>query len=270
MPKNRAVTSREYKLILSVDRFEDRQKGARVFGGLVEFLANRQKVEIENQDREKQRLTWYLDTPGLALRRHGYVLRVRKKKEKDEYNVTLKYRHSDRYLSACRDLSSSIKGDPKFEEDILPPFRSKFSHSTKVKMDTAPALKTMGDVRQLYPGLDLDEIEARADSPVRPVKGFTANEVARDLCKIRFDGKDPVVKAGLSFWYLGSGKDEIPLVAEFSFDYDVKDPDATDELEQFPAHVVQSCNRLFETLQHQTAWTNPNFTTKTSYAYSAL
>lgn len=267
MPKNRAVTSREYKLILSVDRFEDRQKGAKVFGDLVEFLAKRQDAEVKRQGEEQRRQTWYLDTPGLALSRHGYVLRVRK--EEDEHNVTLKYRHSDRYLSACRDLSSG-EGKPKFEEDVLPPFRSKFSHSTKIKMDDPPALKKMGDVTKLFPGIDLDEIEAKASTPVRTVKGLQANEVAHRLCKIRFGGKDPQVKACLSFWYLGSGEGEIPLVAEFSFDYDVEDTDKSDELEQFPAHVVEGCNRLFETLQRQTAWTNPAVTTKTNYAYNAL
>lgn len=266
MPQNRAVTSREYKLILSVDRFEDRKAGSAVFANLVRFLAQRQDAEVRRQKKEERRLTWYLDTPGLALRRNGYVLRVRK--EEDGHNVTLKYRHSDRYLSACRNLSPH--GKTKFEEDILPPFRSKFALSTKIRLDEEPQVAALSDVLSLFPGLDPEEIEAKEAAPVRTVNGFQANEVSRRLCKLLFDKKDPEVKAALSFWYLGSGEGELPLVAEFSFDYDVDDVGLSDQLEQFPSHVVEGCNRLFESLQRQTAWTNPDFTTKTGYAYNAL
>ncbi len=37
-PSNYPVTSREYKLMLNVDRFMDRDRGAQVFLGLIEFL----------------------------------------------------------------------------------------------------------------------------------------------------------------------------------------------------------------------------------------
>lgn len=89
--------------------------------------------------KEENKKTYYLDTVSQELRHNGFIVRVREeeKKGKKEYKLTLKYRSSDRYLAASQDLSVAeldilaLKKTPKekFEEDILPPFSSKFSRS---------------------------------------------------------------------------------------------------------------------------------------------
>lgn len=84
------------------------------------------------------------------------------------FQINLKYRSSDRYISAAQDLSGSQKGKVKFEEDILPPFVRKFSHSNSVETDVMPHFETIKDVAALFPGiahLGIDE-----NTPVQTAK----------------------------------------------------------------------------------------------------
>ena len=84
------------------------------------------------------------------------------------FQINLKYRGADRYISAAQDLMASQKGKIKFEEDILPPFVSKFSHSNSVDTDKRPQVTTIKDVTSLFPGiagLGIDE-----DTPVKTAK----------------------------------------------------------------------------------------------------
>jgi uncharacterized protein YjbK len=268
---NRPVTSREYKLILNADRFKDRLEGSQTFWNLVEFLVNKQGGQIHlRQDEEHGRRTWYLDTPSLDFRRHHYVLRVREEDGgKKWFKVTLKYRAPDRYLSASQDLSSTKKAQHKFEEDILPPFTSKFSHSASIERKKAPKLGQVDQVVDLFPGLA--GLGINAETPVGKVNTFEAHEIARWVDQLKFE-EEPIVKACLSFWYLIGSKKELPRIVEFSFDYDLPDGagDGRDSPESYPLPVVAGANRLFAALQRQTDWVNFRATTKTAYAYEAL
>lgn len=152
---NHPVTSREYKLILNVDRFKDREQGAQIFYGLVEVLIKKTGgtiVEKQNNEEEKRR-TSYLDTPDLTLRQHGFALRLREEAKDNEFQINLKYREPDRYISAAQDLSGPQAGKTKFEEDILPPFVSKFAYSTSIKTDAKPDLSSMEKAIAIFPGL---------------------------------------------------------------------------------------------------------------------
>jgi hypothetical protein len=216
----------------------------------------------------------------LAFRRRGYVIRLREESDNGsrKYKLTLKYRAADRYVSSSIDVSTTSDAlskygekniDTKFEEDIIPPFISKFSHSTSIEMDEEPRLDTVVDVMGIFPGLA--NLNISKNNPIQTVNNFKAHEIKRELGKIKF-GEKPRVKPCLSFWYLLGEESEIPLVAEFSFDYDVLENgyDARDcLLEQFPRHVVEATNIFFTTLQKQSDWINLNATTKTAYAYNA-
>lgn len=264
---NRPVTSREYKLMLNVDRFQDRGHGSEVFFHLLDFLVTKEgQGTINPQNKEERRLTSYWDTPDLALRQKGFALRLREEEE-GRFQINLKYRGPDRYLSACQDLSGPESGEPKFEEDVLPPFVSKFAHSITVKTTERPDLSTVEKVVSLFPGLvglDLD-----AGDAMSKVKGFEALEVVRKLCKFQF-GEPVDLKASLSFWYLPGNEAAWPMVAEFSFDYDAPDAESADRLETYPRRVVEGANRLFGSLQNQAGWVNLNLTTKTAFALEAL
>jgi hypothetical protein len=271
-PTNRPVISREYKLILNADRFQNRGQGIETFWNLVESLLTKQGGQIrQRQDEEKIRRTWYLDTPGLDFRRRDFVLRVREETEEvnKKFKMTLKYRTSDRYVSASQNLVTTGKGKYKFEEDILPPFTSKFSHSTSVKQVETPRLFNIEQVVGLFPGIAA--LNLANDTPIEQVNGFEAHEVAHWVGQFKFEQK-PIVKACLSFWYLMGDKDGLPLIVEFSFDYDAPEETKDDQtkLEQYPLSTVAGTYRFFRTLQQQTDWINFNATTKTAYAYEAL
>lgn len=266
---NRPVTSREYKLMLNTDRFENSARGTDSFFALLKFLIEKGGGAIkETQTEETRRLTSYLDTPELALRQAGYSLRLRDESAAGgDFQLNLKYRSSDRYLSAERDLSSPQGGEMKFEEDVLPPFVSKFSHSNTLESGEAPEADTVGKVLALFPGLG--GLNLGADVAVKTVNDFTAAEVVRKLCKFQFGGP-PKLKASLSFWRLQAGDEGWPLVCEFSFDYDAANGGDADKLEQYPAATVEGANRLFEALQGQAGWVNLSATTKTAFALEAL
>jgi hypothetical protein len=268
-PSNYPVTSREYKLMLNVDRFMDRDQGSQVFLNVIEFLIKKAGGTIvENQDEKERRQTSYLDTPELALRQHGFALRLREEVKADEFQINLKYRDPDRYISAAQDLSSPQADKTKFEEDILPPFASKFAHSTSIKTTAMPDLSRMQKVISFFPGLKKLNIDE--NTAVKTIHDFKAVEVVRKLCKFQF-GAPPTVKACLSFWYLTEKKNDWPLVGEFSFDYDMANSEADeDKLEMYPRQVVEGANRFFSALQNQAGWLNFSITTKTAFALEVL
>ena len=132
---NRPLTSREFKIMLDTNRFMDRKKGTKEISTIIESLIEKKGGKFNGDSEEKERRTWYLDTNTYELYyNNNFLLRIRKEKKSEEYDVTLKCRHPDRYVSASHDLSSSVKGiEIKFEEDIVTPFISKFSLSASLK-----------------------------------------------------------------------------------------------------------------------------------------
>src|SRR5215475_1290615 len=75
---NLPVTSREYKLMLNVDRFSNRTEGAEAFFRLLEFLIKNECGSItEKQVKEEKRQTSYIDTGEMAFHQHGFSLRLR-------------------------------------------------------------------------------------------------------------------------------------------------------------------------------------------------
>lgn len=263
-PSNHPVTSREYKVMLNSNRFKDRNLGVGEFMELIAFLIKKEGGTItKRQDEEEHRQTSYLDTPQFALRQNGYALRLRA--ETGKFKVNLKYRDADRYISASKDLSASRAGEIKFEEDIIPPFASKFSHSNSIESAEKLPLNVMKDVTSLFPGLK--EIDIDENTPVITANDFTAQELTRKLCKFQF-AETETVKASLSFWYLLS-ETHWPLVAEFSFDYEATNKD-DGKLELYSTEVVKGASGLFRSVLNQAGWLDLTTTTKTSFALEVL
>lgn len=249
--------------MLNTDRFKDRTKGSDKFLDLITFLIQKEGGSVvEKQDEEEQRQTSYLETPQFALRQNGFSLRLRE--EADRFQINLKSRNADRYISAAQDLSGK-EGKIKFEEDILPPFTSKFSHSNTIESNGMFHLETMKDVTSLFPGLIKLDIDK--NTPIKTANDFKALEVTRKLCKFQFE-KTEVLKASLSFWYLVNDVDW-PLIGEFSFDYDAAVKQES-ELEQYSLSVVEGASRLFRTVQNQIGWLDLTTTTKTAFALDVL
>jgi hypothetical protein len=100
---NRPVTSREYKLMLNVDRFKDREQASQEFLSLLDFVVRKERGSVEEQNEEERRQTSYLDTPERALHQQGFALRLREEDDDEEgFQINLKYRASDRYISAAQ------------------------------------------------------------------------------------------------------------------------------------------------------------------------
>lgn len=288
MLTNRPITSREYKLLLNTERFRDRLAGAGLFWDLLKFLVTNQGNSVipdnddPDKDVEKTRTTWYLDTPGFELRRADITLRVRDRpSSKKRYKLTLKYRAPDRYSAAARDVRCTRDVDDediKFEEDVIPPFVSKFAYSVSFKSKELFIPETIADVIDLFPGLESYSIPR--STPIHKVNGFEAHEVMHYIGKLKLD-KMPtlrsarelprfVVKTALSHWYLRADENDYPLVTEFSFDFDAEGQDDDDRLERFPPTVVAGANRLFRDVQNQAGWLSQFGTTKTAYVFEVL
>ncbi|MFZ0327248.1 MAG: hypothetical protein WAL66_08105 [Nitrososphaeraceae archaeon] len=174
---NRPLTSREFKIMLNTNRFMDRKKGIKEISTIIESLIEKQDGKFNADGEEKERRTWYLDTNTYELYcNNNFLLRIRKEKISEEYDVTLKCRHPDRYVSASHDLSSSVKGiEIKFEEDIITPFISKFSLSASLKGEQKPHFNTIKDLVSVFPGLDL---RIDADESLSKVNNFEAIEIS--------------------------------------------------------------------------------------------
>jgi hypothetical protein len=259
MPNVRLIDSREYKLILASDRFSDRGRGVAALQDIVCRLGEQLGGEVERQQEEELRQTHYLDTTELHLQRAGFLLRMRF--ETDEFKISLKHRAPDRYLAAARDLAMSSGGDDlKFEEDILPPFRSLFSQSNSLRTPTAPEIENVEHLVDLFPGLN--NLDLPRSLKLAVVNGFRPVEVFVKLCKVKF-GDGPKIKCGLSLWY-HSTSDAWPLISELAYDYEADGGD------DFPLQVVEGANHLYASLQRQPGWFNPNETTKTVFAYEAV
>jgi hypothetical protein len=255
--------------MLNTDRFKDREQGTQVFLNLIDFLIKAEGGNITKiQNEEERRKTSYLDTPELTLHQRGFSLRLREEEDTEElFQINLKYRASDRYISASKDLSNTLKSKPKFEEDILPPFVSKFSHSSSVKTDSLPDLTSLKNVISFFPGLQ--NLNLNKDASIKTVNDFKAFEVVRKLCKFQFE-ETVTLKASLSFWYLTESKEDFPLVGEFSFDYEGNGNGTIGQLENYPVETVEGANRFFRALQNHPGWLDLSTTTKTAFALEVL
>jgi hypothetical protein len=258
------IKSREYKLILASDRFADRPKGAQAFLDIVGRFAYRAAKKFDKQFKiecpeEEKRSTWYIDTADRHLDRAGFMLRVRHEEVDGQYKTAIKHRSVDRYIAASKNVSISRKQKKteKFEEDILPPFRSLFSRSNSVRLKNRPELNNFSDAVALFPGL---RSLADDDTLLEKPNGFVAREVFVKLCTLQFDKGEPEVKVGLSFWYRHED-DHCPVIAECAFDYQTKKGD------DFPPATVEKSKCLFDFLQRHPDWFNPKATTKTRFVY---
>ncbi len=247
------LDSREFKLMLNVDRFTDRERGIHSFWTLIEFMVKRLGGDTEPLHKEmRSRRVWFIDTPNFGLRKAGWVLRYRV--EGGQRKVTLKFRNPDRYIVAERDLRATVKAEDKFEQDIVPRFASKFSQSASIKKKIN--FEHMDDLYKIFPNTGID---IRKEAPLKVVNQFKASETILDIGKIVLPNF-PKVKARFTFWNFAN---DVPLLSEFSWGYQVED-------ERFPVEGVMILNKLFASLQRSADWLSLITPTKTAYAYEVF
>jgi hypothetical protein len=255
--------------MLDTTAFINRNEGIKKLSDILQFQLKNQNGEFEENDiEEKNRLTRYLDTSRYDLNAEKFLFRVREEKETNEYNVTLKCRHPDRYVSALYDLSSSMKNmKTKFEEDIITPFVSKFSLSAEFQDKREPKFDTIEEFRTLFPKLNgLDKVPSTES--LKKVNNFEAVEISCKFGKIVFENKKDV-NAYLNLWYISNEK-KVPVIVEFTYNYSAKDPDSDSNgilLEEFPRSLVKEGDKLYLALQEHRIVDLDVAKTKTEYAY---
>lgn len=268
MLSNLPVTSREYKILLISRKFTDLKAGIDGFCSEIKNILNDLEGNFIEYEETIKRTTWYLDTRKSELQKNNYILRIREEQDSNKrFKITLKYRHSDRYMSASKDLRASMRFKHKFEEDILPPFTSKFSHSAFIKKNELPCLNNVADAVEIFHCLG--ELDLNGNSDLISPNRFTAFETTHWIGAFDFENNGNI-NACLNFWHKSNKHKGVPLIAEFSFDYNSAEVNEN-ELERYKLINVLKSNELFLKLQKIYSWIDKSPSrTKTQLAYNIL
>jgi hypothetical protein len=264
------ITSREYKVLLRANRFQGDHAGlgqpATAF-----WQGFRQAVREVALDADgrlavgERRLIRFHDTSDRRLARNAYVLRERIDRATGQREVTLKFRHPDRYLAASRDVTpaSPREARTKFEEDIKAPFQGLYSHSTTQRIGGSKKLNRMDDSGRLFPGLPRQLDHYDEGEAIAPVGSLTLLELVLSGTQVRISNRPKVeAECALIVWYDAAGDQHSPEVVEFSFRYG-------DDDEDYEGKAARRAYKIFQTLQAPALadWVDLKGTTKTRYVY---
>jgi len=188
--------------------------------------------------------------------------------ESGEYEITLKCRHPDRYISSSYDLSSAKKNIQfKFEEDISVPFISKFSHSASFEEQIMPDLTNFRDLLNIFPNLILEDI-LETDKLIK-VCNFEPYEISYKIGTLDLTEKKGV-DLNLNLWYLDDRiKNNSPKIVEFTFNYESKDGSEKNKtlLEEFAPTVARKTDCFYHVVQDDEIADLHTTKTKTEFAY---
>ena len=249
--------------------FQDLEEGLNETTDIIHRLLEQQGALFTEERKDKKRKVWYQDTRTHDIRNNSFLLRIREEK-RDEYKITLKNRHSDRYIAALYDLSKPVQegniilDEFKFEEDIMPKFTSKYSASADFKTSQMPKFETFQDVLVLTPLLD--NLGIPSSEILTKVNNFEAKELSYDMGTVRFDDDKGKAKVQLSLWYLS---DQSPVIVEFDIDAEAKDSthEGSKQLEEFPPSLIIGIYKFYLALQDNDIVDKTSPNTKTDYAY---
>ena len=267
--KSPVVVSREYKVMLRAGKFGGTEKqllgAARKLWNDIARVVEPIVFEVEGtlDTIAKQRQIVFLDSDAQHLRQGGYIFRLRRGLDGGQREVTLKFRHPDRYVAEARRMNGwNIDAKTKFEEDIKAPFVSLYSFSTCGRVGKKGVPTSLRDVSRLFP--DIAKRIANTDNGVTlsVVNGFTARELVITGPMLRV-GTTPKVylECALIVWYDQNGAADAPVAVEFSYRYG--SPDG-----YYGGKVARRAFNIFAALQSDlTEWIDPNPRTKTAFVY---
>ena len=266
--KTRKVVSREYKLMLQAAKFAGPEKHLlAVAGELWEELVGVIAPFVVRVDGaldtiSKQRLVAFFDSQARHLCAGGYIFRVRRTLEGSRPEVTLKFRHPDRYVAEARQMKSRIRATVKFEEDIKPPFVSLYGFSTRGRVGRKNVPDTLDAVSALFPDLPKRLGKIDGSLKLRVVNGFTAREIVVTGPILTIGAKPRVeIECALIVWYKHQDATNAPVAVEFSFRYGNTNG-------RYSGKIARRAYNIFETLQHNLPeWLDPNSTTKTALVF---
>ena len=265
------VVSREYKLMLRAPLFtgaEDEllRKAGAFWGAFTQAIG---AIVLDTDGAldtiTKRRCIRFYDTPGQRLRQHDYIFRERGDPGSGDREVTLKFRHPDRYVAQDRNMAAEgQRSKAKFEEDWKPPCQALYSYSTTQPIGQGKHLNRMNDPGRLYPGLPEQLHPYNAEEALTVVGALTVRELVVTGGDFQI-GQEPKVEAecALIAWYDAQGDAQLPKVVEFSFRYGSNE-------ETYAGVVAQCAYDVFQILQGEALarWVDPTSQTKTAYVYS--
>lgn len=269
MAKRENVTSREYKVMLHAQRFDGDQ--AALQASIDEFWTDLSTaldgMDIPTEGAFSQvkarRLLRFFDTDEHRINADQYIVREREDIDTGEREVTLKFRHPDRYVAADRrmDPADAEVYKTKFEEDVKPPFVSVYSFSTTQPLRSGSVLRQVQDVADLFPGLTEDLAELPKDAALLLVRDFVGREIVLEGASLLLGKRDILSECALVVWYDEGEADTTPVVVEFSFKYG-------DDAEDYRGSVARDAYAVLGMLQNDmSSWVDPNPVTKTAFVY---
>ena len=259
------VESREYKMMLDHRMFAKQQEGLRLLEADLMELADRLRLKADGRlDKLVQRKIRFLDTPDGTFRANRLILRHRREQGKSKGSFTLKCRFEDRYAVAAKDLcpSKGLKPESKFEEDIAPLFRSRFSHSVTVSDSKNNLPDSVGKAAKLFPvlgKLPRDGGQCQSKTPLNPVGSIVPHERVFKGLKLSLGGQ---VKASVAAILWSHDWKQRVVCAELSFRYRSED-------EAYPPVATEAAYELFAALQ-KLEWRGTATPTKTQFVYDRL
>ena len=266
--KTRKVVSREYKLMLQAAKFAGPEQHLlavahevweELVGAIAPFVV---RADGALDTISKERLVSFLDTQARHLWASGYVLRLRRTLEGSRPEVTLKFRHPDRYVAASRQMKSRIRATVKFEEDIKAPFVSLYGFSTSGRVGRDDVPKTLNAAHALFPDLAKRLGKSDGNLKLRTVNKFTVREIVITGPILTIGTKPRVeIECALIVWYSHQDKPNAPVAVEFSFRYG-------NTSGRYSGKVARRAYNIFDALQHNlTEWLDPNSSTKTALVF---
>jgi hypothetical protein len=263
------VGSREYKLMLLPDRFAGSEEEARravdAFWTDVRRALDDVGIPTDGSFDEVKahRRIRFFDTAERGFNGQRYIFRERIDVETDEREVTLKYRHADRYVAQDRDMDAKGKAEAKtkFEEDVKPPFVSVFSFSTTVEIDADEEFGRVDEVVGLFPALVDDLADTDRDATLSVVSDFCARELVLVGASVLLGKSDIEAECAMVIWHDDDDVTTPPVCVEFSFKYG-------DDEEDYRGTVARDAHDVLHTLHASLPdWVHPEPKTKTAFVY---
>lgn len=242
MPANSDVSSREYKVMLDHRLFKERNQAAAHFWRELKCSGRRvKKLAFDGEfDVTKKREIVLLDTLDRSIRHNGYIPRKRYNLEGEGTEYTLKCRSPDRYVARGANVEAENNGEAKFEEDIGPPFVSRYSFSCTVK-GPKKAPKNLKQAATIFPvlrNLTHDGENCPIEANLEPPNSVKMFERVLTGPILNFAGEHAEV--ALILW--SDGPDGRPLIAEFSFRYAWRDEQQTSHVSGPAMDFLWQCN----------------------------
>jgi hypothetical protein len=264
--KRLPIVSREYKVMLRASKFAG-DEPALLTSASAFWKDFSESIEDEVIDRRgglravaKRRRIQFFDTPSTDLTTAGYIFRVRGDFNEGRPEMTLKFRHEDRYLSESRRIRTSLTGtELKFEEDIKAPFVSLYSYSATAAIRKRETPSDLNALVRLFPSLSPRVDDVDGTLPLSAIGGFTARELVITGAEFQI-GRKPKVEAecALIAWFDDQHVDDGAQAVEFSYRYG-------NGKEQYGGGPARRAFAIFKALQSLKGWIDPHPRTKTRF-----